>query len=656
MKRGAWFGRIVVFALCMALLLPVGVPVGAVQEDPVYLRPIAGGIVQVAMSRDHIAALRSDGTVAATGNNDWGQCDVDKWSRVVRIWAGPGVTLGLTDTGELLSTTKTIGNWKNIVDVDVATVSKGNMTIVVGLKGDGTAVSMGLNNRGAVPLTQDVCNVTGWTEVVQVLVYEGIYGLRSDGTVLEAGFGDVTQDNPVSGWSGVCRLAKSLDGVFGITEEGKVLAQSVSFGCETWENVVKLIPGGPGCVYGLTADGRLLSGGAGAVNCGGLYQLTDAAAGANQVAALQENGNVTFSPNAVGVDLNRWRNAESLVYVPGSSAVAALKKDGSVVSATLENMAVPGGCDGWTGVARLFCGGELWLGLKEDGTMVCSAPDMDLTGLTKGIEDTRPKEQPVSLVGAGLFYSIYVRSDGSVSGAGRNSMGCLDVESWTDIIAVDAATHTVGLRSNGTVLAVGPNGSGQCNVSQWENIVDISAGNINTVGLTAQGTVVAVGSNEYGQLNIVGRQGIVDVAAGGSTLYAVTNKGAVYCNGNNFHGQGNVSNWTGIVAISAGVSHVVGLRADGTVVATGSNENGQCNVSDWTDIVAVAAGSTHTVGLKANGTLVVAGSNAFGQANVGGWSDVIAISAGAYHTLALTAGGQVLAAGSNEYGQCDVTY
>ena len=658
MRKTVWFGRIWIFALCLALILPMGMPVGAAEEE-IYLRPIAGGVAQVAMTDDHIAVLRSDGTVAATGNNDWGQCAVSKWSRIVKIWAGPGVTLGLTDTGELLNTAGTMGGWKNIVDVDVAAVTTGSMTVVVGLKGDGTAVSMGVNSRGTVPLGKDVFNVTGWTNIVQVLVRERVYGLKDDGTVLEAGAkGQESPDNPVSGWTGIRKLVKTDTCIFGITQEGTVLAEKNIPGIEAWENVVKIIPGSNGCVYALTADGQLLSAGEGSVDCSGLSGLVNAAVGAGRAVGLKADGSVVFAPEPQmdWKTRSRWNNTEELVFTPGGSVVAALQKDGTVVAADMDDLSSPGVCDGWSKVAKLFCSGDLWLGVKEDGSLICSSSGMDLSGLTAGVKNTRPPEKSVSLIGAGLYHSIYVRSDGKVSGAGQSSLGRLDVDGWTEIVAVAAAAHTVGLKANGTVVAVGPNGSGQCDLSHWRDIVDIGAGYLNTVGLTSDGTVVVAGGNDYGQLNLTGRQGIVDVAAGGATVYAVTNKGAVYCAGSDVYGQAQVEDWAGIVAISAGTSHVVGLRADGTVVAAGNNDNGQCDVEEWTDIVAVAAGSTHTVGLKSNGTVVYAGGNAFGQSDVLEWTDVIAISAGAYHTLGLTASGKILTAGSNEYGQCDVAY
>jgi hypothetical protein len=74
---------------------------------------------------------------------------------------------------------------------------------------------------------------------------------------------------------------------------------------------------------------------------------------------------------------------------------------------------------------------------------------------------------------------------------------------------------TVGLRSDGTVVAVGSNDGGQCDVSSWTNITQVSAGRYHTVGLRSDGTVVAVGDNYQGQCNVSSWTGIMQVAAGG---------------------------------------------------------------------------------------------------------------------------------------------
>lgn len=77
----------------------------------------------ISISSVHAVGLRADGTVAAAGNNEYGQCDVDKWNDIVAV-----------STGELHT---------------------------VGLKSDGTVVAAGDNSKGQ-------CDVSEWHDIVSI--------------------------------------------------------------------------------------------------------------------------------------------------------------------------------------------------------------------------------------------------------------------------------------------------------------------------------------------------------------------------------------------------------------------------------------------------------------------------------------------------------
>ena len=63
------------------------------------------------------------------------------------------------------------------------------------------------------------------------------------------------------------------------------------------------------------------------------------------------------------------------------------------------------------------------------------------------------------------FVTIYVQK----SLTGYNIYGQSDVSDWKDIIAVSAGEYyTVGMKSDGTVVATGENKLGQCEVSDWK--------------------------------------------------------------------------------------------------------------------------------------------------------------------------------------------
>ena len=56
-------------------------------------------IIKIYAGRKHIAGLKSDGTVVAVGNNDYGQCDVKSWSNIIDIIAIYDHTIGITKDG-----------------------------------------------------------------------------------------------------------------------------------------------------------------------------------------------------------------------------------------------------------------------------------------------------------------------------------------------------------------------------------------------------------------------------------------------------------------------------------------------------------------------------------------------------------------------------
>ena len=104
-------------------------------------------VVAVAAGFHNSVGLRLDRTVVASGQNDYGECDVDSWTDIVAIAA----------SGEPFS----------------------NHT--VGLRADGTVVATGKNKYGQ-------CDVTTWRNIIAI--FAGVWhtaGLRADGTILLAG-------------------------------------------------------------------------------------------------------------------------------------------------------------------------------------------------------------------------------------------------------------------------------------------------------------------------------------------------------------------------------------------------------------------------------------------------------------------------------------
>jgi len=60
-------------------------------------------IIDVAAGSDHAVGLRADGTVVATGDNRYHQCDVSGWTDIVQVAAGYDHTVGLRSDGTVVA-------------------------------------------------------------------------------------------------------------------------------------------------------------------------------------------------------------------------------------------------------------------------------------------------------------------------------------------------------------------------------------------------------------------------------------------------------------------------------------------------------------------------------------------------------------------------
>lgn len=54
----------------------------------------------------HTIGIKKDGTVVATGNNNYGQCNVQDWSDIIAVSAGVSHTVGVKKDGTLVATGK----------------------------------------------------------------------------------------------------------------------------------------------------------------------------------------------------------------------------------------------------------------------------------------------------------------------------------------------------------------------------------------------------------------------------------------------------------------------------------------------------------------------------------------------------------------------
>lgn len=522
----------------------------------------------------HSMGVKSNGSVVAVGENDYGQCDdVKNWSAITAVSAGEWYSLGLKNNGTVVAggdaedTKILVDDWQNIVSIAAGE------THAVGLKSDGTVAICGDDEKF-------IC--TKWNNIVAISASNAhTVGLKKDGTVIAVGENDDGQCD-VEQWHDIVTICTGNGHTVGLMKDGTVVATGVNddgrCDVDNWANIIA-ISAGPCHTVGLMKDGTVVAVGdndEGQCDVEDWVNIKAIAAGSSHTVGLKKNGSVV----AVGdndncqLDVDHWTE---IVSIAADDYTFGVKKDGSVVIAQDDDTyEIESEMQNWEDIVSVSTTSSFAVGLKKDGTVAVA-----------GYENSGDPNQSVAAEWTDIVFittaknhTLGVKSDGTVVVAG--DAGKFDVDSWTNIVEIDANVHnTVGLKSNGTVVSVGTNGNGQNNTASWSDIISVASGGYHTVGLKSDGSVIAVGNNEYDQCE--------------------------------------TESWTDIVAISAGQKHTVGLKSDGTVLAVGPTYDDRCNVSSWKDIVAISAGDDYTIGLTNKGQVVVASDKDYDKHNCDGW-------------------------------------
>jgi alpha-tubulin suppressor-like RCC1 family protein len=361
------------------------------------------------------------------------------------------------------------------------------------------------------------------------------------------------------------------------------------------------------------------------------------------------------------------------------------------------------------------------------GTSLGSSTALKVTGLPK-----------IVTLSVGQSHVLAIAADGSLWAWGSDFAGELgngstgtssavpaQVNGITNVIAVSAGNFfSIAIKSDGTVWAWGHNDAGQLGdgtlitktaptqIPGFTGAIAVAAGPDHTVVLRNDGTVWAWGNNTHGQLGdgtttsrsspaqVPGLSGIVGIAAGqgfqssccfgglGHSL-ALGSDGRVWAWGYNDRGQlGDgttiarlapvpVVGLSGVVSIAAGgdsTNFSLALKSDGTVWGWGDNGNGDLGtdvqsvllaiqIAGLTNVTAIAAGGGHTLARRSDGTVLALGKNQSGQLGNGitgdtsypvtvtGLSTVSIVAVGHNTSMALLSDGSVWAWGENSTGQ-----
>ncbi len=338
------------------------------------------------------------------------------------------------------------------------------------------------------------------------------------------------------------------------------------------------------------------------------------------------------------------------------------------------------GENGWT---KIVAGDTHSLALKSDGT-VWAWGSNESGKLGIGYDSTTIiKTKPVQVLGlnnvtsiaAGRAHNLALKSDGTVWAWGDNAYGQCGKESQyggyttltqvngiTNVIKIEAgAYYSLALKSNGTVWAWGNNSRGQLGDDTIDNrstpvqvrilnsVVDIGGGQDHSLALRSDGTVWTWGDNWSGELGddtcnkrttpaqVKELTGVIDIAAGKDYSLAVKSGGTLWAWGLNNAGQlgdGTCKNRIipvqvkGINEVSrivAGEKHSLACKTNGTVWAWGNNERGQLGdgtnintttpvqVKELIDAIDIAVGKEHSLAVKPNEAVCTWGNNDYGQ-------------------------------------------
>ncbi len=301
---------------------------------------------------------------------------------------------------------------------------------------------------------------------------------------------------------------------------------------------------------------------------------------------------------------------------PGQPVLALVRPSASSSSRPLGVLSVPSPAPTPT-PANTWAWGDDYRGQLGDGTTTNRSAPQSIAGLTN-----------VSRIASGTVgHSLAVKTDGTVWAWGRSAegqlgdgtrgtprstpvqvLGSAGSGTLSGVSAVAAGGYfSLALKTDGSVWAWGSNWAGQLGngstadiatpvqVSGLANVTAIAAGDLFGLALKSDGTVWAWGRNDHGQLGTNSTSdspaavqvqglptgGVAAIAAGGAHALAAATAGGVWSWGENADGQlgdgttterhtavqAAVLGFGSLTSVAAGTAHSLALKSDGTVWA-----------------------------------------------------------------------------------------
>ena len=279
-------------------------------------------ITRVVASSFHCAGIRDDGTVVASGDNAYGQCDVRSWTGIRELAMSNSHTVGLCSDGTVVAAGDNtygqcdVGHWRNITAISAS----GQFT--VGLRRDGTVVCAGNLDDGLDAATH-------WNNVRSVVSsIDRICAVTYDGRVLitNGGYSGDYDQKSVQDWRDITSVQFTNDHLVGLTRTGKVLIAGARknfeekpfklFDAAAWTDIVQI---SANCAHlvGLRKNGTVVAAGEnsfGETEVEGWHSVVSVQANAFSTLALRSDGTVLScgaNPNGA-CDVSGWNHIVSL--------------------------------------------------------------------------------------------------------------------------------------------------------------------------------------------------------------------------------------------------------------------------------------------------------------------------------------------------------
>ncbi len=467
--------------------------------------------VQVAAGDGYSVGVRTDGKVAAWGNDQYGQCQVPSdLANVVEVAVGYAHTLALQDDGTVLAWG---ADYSGVLDLPpnlgnvVGISSKVDHNLA--LRDDGTVVGWGNDFYGQASPPEGLSNVTA-------IAAGGAHSLAlmEDGTVVAWGWNEFGQADVPDDLGPVRSIAAGNVFSVALKEDGSVVmwgAEHATYahsGFSELSGEVIEISAGFDWTAALRRDGRLVAwyGDWMRTVADSFFGARSFAQGNSHLIAVNNDGHIrAWAKDLYGNPANRYGEANNPHEVSAASAISVqhwhtlvLTSDGRVVGWGENSEGQTDVPEGLTNVKEIAAGFDTSMALKEDGTVLAwgrlAEPPFPLA-VPRGLTD-------VVKISSGARHKVALKSDGEVVVWGTNQWGQLNVPDDLAGVASIAAgvAHTLALTVDGTVVAWGYNSSGQTDVPEdLDSVIAIAAGYEHSLALREDGSLVG-----WGQLGNAG--------------------------------------------------------------------------------------------------------------------------------------------------------